>query len=78
VPSPGAVGVVRYRYAEARRKRIKTVELVVDEAEWEPRDPRMGGDTIVGLRVGWQELGPREKVKTAGCRWNPASRLWEL
>ena len=27
---------------------------------------------------GWQEVELRDKVKTAGGRWNPARRLWEL
>ena len=29
------------RYDEARRKWIKTVELVVDEVDWESREPKM-------------------------------------
>ncbi|MGE4520628.1 MAG: hypothetical protein AB7E04_14095 [Desulfobacteraceae bacterium] len=28
---------VRYRYDDATKKRYKTVELIVDVAEWEPR-----------------------------------------
>ena len=69
---------VRYRYDEERRKRLKTVELVVDEVDWEPREPKTRGDTIVALRVEWQEMELRYTVKTAGGRWNPARRLWEL
>ncbi len=69
---------VRYRYDEKRRKRFKTVELVVDEVAWEPQDPKVWGHTVVGLRVGWQEMELRHTVKTAGGRWNPARRLWEL
>ncbi len=69
---------VWYRYDEERRKRFKTVEPVVDEVDWEPRRPKMGGDTIVALRVDWQEMELRHTVKTAGGRWNPGRRLWEL
>jgi hypothetical protein len=29
---------VRYRYDAARKKRYKTVELIVDEAPWNPKD----------------------------------------
>jgi hypothetical protein len=28
---------VRYRYDDATKKRYKTVELIVDVAEWQPR-----------------------------------------
>jgi hypothetical protein len=42
---------VRYRYDAQRRKRFKTVELVVAEREWEPPPPRFALDQMVGLRV---------------------------
>ena len=63
---------VRYRYDEERRKRLKTVELVVDEVDWEPRESKMGDDAIVGLRVEWQGVELRDRVKSAGGRWDPA------
>ena len=69
---------VRYRYDEVQRKRLKTVELIVDEIDWEPRGTKMRGETLVGVRVDWQELDLRDRVKTAGGRWDPARRLWEL
>ena len=69
---------VRYRYDEKRRKRLETVELVVDEVDGEPREPKLRGETIVALRVARQEVGIRGRVKTAGGRWDPARRLWEL
>ena len=28
--------------------------------------------------MAWQEVGIRDRVKTAGGRWDPARRLWEL
>ena len=69
---------VRYRYDEERKKRYKTVELIVEEADWEPRDGRIAGDAIVGIRVDYQELELRRKVKRAGGRWNPERRGWEV
>ena len=66
---------VRYRYDEKRRKRFKTVELVVDEVDWEPKDRKMWGDTVVGLRVDWREMEVRHTVTSAGGRWNRARRL---
>jgi hypothetical protein len=68
----------RYGYDEKRRKRFKAVELVVDEIDWEPQGRKMRGDTVVGLRVDWQEMELRHTVKTAGGRWNRVRRLWEL
>ena len=35
---------VRYRYDAQRKKRLKTVELVVAEHDWEPPSPRFPHD----------------------------------
>ncbi len=40
---------VRYRYDAQRKKRLKTVELLVAECDWEPPRPRFADDQIVGL-----------------------------
>ena len=39
---------VRYRYDAQRKKRFKTVELLVAECDWEPPRPRFAQDQIVG------------------------------
>ena len=41
---------VRYRYDEARRKRFKTVELIVEEQEW------LSAGARYGVRVEWGEI----------------------
>lgn len=66
---------VRYRYDEDQHKRYKTVELIVDEAEWRPK-PKP--DTIVYLRVIWGERDIWSKIKCAGGKWNAKGRYWEL
>jgi hypothetical protein len=69
---------VRYRYDAERKKRFKTVELLVAERDWEPPRPRFADDQIVELRVPFADLAVRDRVKQAGGRWNPARRLWQL
>jgi hypothetical protein len=59
---------VRYRYDAARKKRIKTVELVVAESDWEPR---FAPDEIVALRVAFTDVATRKRVKQASRAWNP-------
>jgi hypothetical protein len=63
---------VRYRYDAVRRRRSKTVELVVEEREWMPND------TPVRVRVAWGEKELGVKVKQAGGRWLSEAKLWEL
>ena len=69
---------VRYRYDAQRKKRFKTVELLVAERDWEPPRPPIAPDQIVGLRVAFAEVAVRDRVKQAGGTWNPERRLWQL
>ncbi len=69
---------VRYRYDAQRKKRFKTVELLVAERDWEPPRPRFAHDQIVGLRVAFADVATRYRVKQAGGSWNPERRVWQL
>jgi hypothetical protein len=69
---------VRYRYDERRKRRYKTVELIVDEVGWEPKTRPLTASTIVGVKVELHEKELRERVKQAGGRWNPERKLWEI
>jgi hypothetical protein len=61
-----------------RKKRIKTIELLVSERDWKPPRPRFAHDQIVGLRVPFADVAVRDRVKQAGGTWNPQRRVWEL
>ena len=66
---------VRYRYYPQRGRRYKTVELIVEEAPWQPqRNPA----AWVWLRVAYGEEAVRERVKEAGGRWDAQRKLWRL
>ena len=69
---------VRYRYDEMKKRRWKTVELIVEESDWEPPVPEWQEDTLVALQVAVQERGVRQQVKAAGGKWNPRDVVWEL
>jgi len=71
---------IRYLYDQENRRRLKTVEVIVEEIEWEPcgRRPRRGSHDLVGVRVEYDETALRHAVKTAGGIWRPRQRLWEL
>jgi len=69
---------VRYRDDAQRKKRFKTVELIVAECEWEAPAPRFADDAIVGVRVGLAERELQQRVKQAGGKWNRRRQVWEL
>lgn len=67
---------VRYRCDADRRKRYKTVELIIDKAPREP--PPQPEPRIVGVTVAYEEAELRRQIKAAGGMWNPERRIWEL
>ena len=69
---------VRSRYDAQRKKRFKTVELMVAERDWDSPAPRCTADTMVGVRVGFAEAAMRERVKQAGGKWNRRRKVWDM
>lgn len=67
---------VRYRQDDKACKRLTTIELIVDEvsigiAKAEP--PK-----ISRLRIGYNEIELRKKIKQNGGIWNPDEKAWHL
>lgn len=69
---------VRYRYDSTRRKRYKTVELIVDEAAWEPPRAAPAPDTAMYVRVAWGEVAIAQRIKAAVGQWHRGYKLWSL
>lgn len=68
---------VRYRYDRARRKRYKTIELIIEEADWLPGVLVRPAQRVY-FRIGYGETALREQVKQAGGYWNPDKKAWHL
>jgi hypothetical protein len=66
---------VRYRYDESRGVRLKTVEIVVEEKPWQPPF-RFQNRDIVPVSVAFEEKALREKMKAAGGKWDPQTKMW--
>lgn len=69
---------VRYRYDLKSKKKVKTVELIVEESPWKQNHQRMHPNKIVGIRVDYDEIYFRKLAKAAGGKWNREKKLWEL
>jgi hypothetical protein len=67
---------VRYRYDEETKKRYTTVELIVEEKQWEP--PRFKPDDTVLIKIAFNELELRQNIKNAGGRWSRSAKAWKL
>jgi hypothetical protein len=64
---------IRYRYDPQRKKRYKTVELIVEEIDWKPKP-----DALVAVKVEWGETELGRQVRRAGGNWNAAKKVWEM
>ena len=69
---------VRYRYDEQTKKCYKTVELIEEAVDWEPKADTMADQTLVEIQIDWSETELRAAVKAAGGRWNPERKVWRL
>jgi len=73
-------GCVRYRYDEERKKRLKTVELIIEETDWEPKVAEKAVNErttlIACVRVKWGEKDLARKLREAGGRWDRNRQLW--
>jgi hypothetical protein len=68
---------VRYRYDPVRKKRVTTVEIIMDESDWEPR-ATPAADQPVRIRIDVNERDVQKRVKQAGGTGDYRRRLWEL
>ena len=70
---------VRYRSDAERKKRYKTVEIVVEEMPWKPPAPSAApADRLVAVQVEYCERDLQQRVRNAGGRWEPARKHWLL
>lgn len=69
---------VRYRYDAPTRKRIKTVEIVVAESEWQPPAQRFMKDEIVWVRIGFVDRSQQQQLRAAGGKWDARRCVWNI
>ena len=81
---------LRYRDDVARKKRYKTVELIVTEEDWQPPaphpqeerptglNPRGYYTKRLGIRLSHLESDLRKRIVAAGGMWDPTEKVWFL
>jgi hypothetical protein len=69
---------VRHRYDTEQKKRWKTIELIIEEQEWEPSPVSPTANQMMYLRIAGGEVDLRRQVKAAGGKWRPQQQVWEL
>jgi len=79
---------VRYRYDYVRKKKYKTIELIINEEDWQPPPPHPEEETAkqveqgysrehkVKVRINWDEKALQTAAKLHGGLWSPRERAW--
>ena len=73
---------VRYRGDAKQRRRITTVELIIDEGFYyvpssvEKKQHSLNANRNVHLRVNYDETELRKQIKSVGARWQPEHKRW--
>jgi hypothetical protein len=69
---------VRYRYDEASRTRIKTVELIVEKKGLSSPQQKIRDDVLVPVRITYAETELKRLAKMRGGRWDSDVKLWYI
>lgn len=69
---------VRYRYDPESKKRLKTVELIVEEMPWQPARKKIPPTQTVRVWIPHDELELQKQVQAANGKWNQQQKVWEL
>jgi hypothetical protein len=72
---------VRYRYDAQKALRYTTIELIVDTKQVKEKkcqSPTPDPDSIVKIKVNYQEEELRKRIKAHGGKWNPVEKVWEV
>jgi hypothetical protein len=69
---------VRYKYDLKNGRKLKTVELLVENEPWDRDKERVPANKIVGIKVAYGEVNVARVVRQAGGVWNKKKQLWQL
>jgi hypothetical protein len=69
---------VRYRYDPEGKRRLKTVELIVEEAPWQPVAEKIPLTKMMRIWLPYDEIELQRQVEAACGKWNQQHKAWEL
>ena len=69
---------VRYKYDTDKGKKIVTVELVVDEKDWQPDGQYIPKNKLFSIRIAYGEKELGQKVRAFGGKWNRKQKIWRV
>ena len=69
---------VRYRYDDQKKTMYKTIEIIIDEKPWQRKSPKVQNYETMDIRIGFNEVELRSRIKECGGKWDPQKKVWQL
>ena len=69
---------VRYRYDVTKKRKLKTIELIIEDKPWQPNREKIPLNKLMNIRILTNEYHLRIKVKAAGGTWDHKKQVWRL
>ncbi len=69
---------VRYRRDDERNRKMKTIELIIDESPVTKNKKSIPANKIMRIEVKYGEVKIGRIIRSAGGRWNAKEKVWEL
>jgi len=69
---------VRYRNDDERKRRVKTIELIIEEKSLSANAPKIPMNKMMALKVKYGEVEIGKMIRSAGGKWNRKDKVWKL
>ena len=69
---------VRYRYDDQKKTMYKTIEIIIDEKPWQGKSPKVPNHETADIRISFNEVELRSRIKECGGKWDPQKKVWQL
>ena len=69
---------VRYRYDDQKKMMYKTIEIIIESKPWQDNSKKIPKHKSLDIRIGYNEVDLRSRIKACGGKWVPDRKVWQL
>ncbi len=69
---------VRHRYDDQKKTMFKTIEIIIESRPLQENNKKRPEHKSVDIRIGYNEIELRRRIKECGGRWEPQRKVWQI
>ena len=69
---------VRHRYDNQKKTIYKTIEIIIESRLLQENNKKIPEHKSVDIRIGYNEVELRSRIKACGGKWDPQRKVWQL